>query len=278
MEHGETKQRRKLSLLEMSRGRYHALKDACELLNPPADPRTLRGWITDLAIETYQSPVQRNTVLISHKNLVTLASLVGRTMKGEGTLAERRSLGKTAESATLEEVRAQHAREIAALRRQIETVQRRREQELAELEARHVQDIERLTQEIQQLKGLAGSAEKQVLPWQSPASRSVSTERVSEPPYVPPGQVKPHRLPTDLPEGSISMRSFTVPHGTTRDIMTAAAKREDIRAISRPYGGDENRTQYFLDPQMQDEAVAWLLRMGYGHRCEQCPHARETGT
>ncbi|GCE32051.1 hypothetical protein KDA_75350 [Dictyobacter alpinus] len=257
MDYEETKQRKKLSLQEMSRGRYHALKDACVLLDPPADPRTLRGWIADLAIETYQSPVQGNTVLISHKDLVALATLVGRSMKEDGRPTGRKGVEKIVEPTTLEELRTQHTREIAALHRRIESLQ-----------ARHSEETKRLMQEIERLK--QGTEPR--------AKPSETTERAIPPPYVPAGQMKPHRLPTDLPEGSVSMRSFTVSHGTTRDIMTAAAKRQDIRAMSRPYGGDETRVQYFLDPQMQDEAVEWLVRMGYGYRCEQCPHEQNKQT
>src|SRR5260370_3373289 len=70
--------------------------------------------------------------------------------------------------------------------------------------------------------------------------------RTIEPAYVPPGQIKPHYVPDDFPTGTISMRTFAAQHYTTRDTITGAIKRNELKAESKPYGNETGRIQYFF--------------------------------
>lgn len=92
--------------------------------------------------------------------------------------------------------------------------------------------------------------------------------------YVPRGQTKPHYVPSDLPAGTVTVRTFSERHGTTRDMMGGAIKRGELQAILRPYGGDPERTQPFFSPEQQDAAVAFLeKRLLAVRHCPDCPHA-----
>jgi hypothetical protein len=250
--------RPRLSLRDLEKEQYYTLSEARLLLNPPADRRTLNAWIEELGIPIFPSPVRGHSLLISRKDLTTIASLVGRSLKGEQPLHTPPQLS---------DLEARQEREIATLRAQIERMKRQHLYEIASLK----QELETLRQQVQRELPRSLSSTPQ-----SSVARASSSEEDTErsvPEDIPPELVKPHSLPPGLPSGTTFLRWFALRHGATRDVTTAAAKRGDIRAIARVYG---KGTQYFLDPQMQDEAVAWLVRRGYGHPCEYCPHSAGT--
>lgn len=111
-----------LSLEEMSQGRFHTLSEARELFDPQADERTLRRWIWDLQIPTYKSPIKGHSALIAHADLVTVAKTVGRALKRGPRHIPRK---ETQLQRELETLQARYDRDTAALKREIEELQRR---------------------------------------------------------------------------------------------------------------------------------------------------------
>lgn len=265
-------ERPELSMQELRRGHYHALKEACQMLVPVADPRSLHKWIDELGITIYKSPVQGNTSLISHKDLVDIASLVGRTLREEGYLPSRRTGVQL--SPQLAELKAHYERELDTLMRRIEALKAEHLQEIAQLKAQHAQEVETLQRKLQQLQ-----APVAVSSTATPTATSLTEdEKKKMPPlYSPHGKMKVHAIPADLPSGTVTMRTFAETHGTTRDIMTAAIARGDLEAVTRRYG--DERTQSFFTPQQQDAAVAYLEGKYLPvTRCPYCPHADHTAT
>lgn len=107
-------------------------------------------------------------------------------------------------------------------------------------------------------------------PASSPTSRGIvdSQKRKRTPVPLLAEEVSPGEL---LP-GTVPVRLFAERHGTTRDMMAGAIKREELKAEERPYRGTQK--QYFFTPEQQDAAVKYLLeRVLPGHRCSNCPHA-----
>lgn len=268
------KEHPELSLRDMRRGHYHSLKEARQLLLPPADWRSLRGWIADLEITTYKSPVRGHTLLISHKDLAAIAALVGRRLNEESQAVSTKAL------LSLERGGSDESEVVEALKRQ-------HQQEMAALQARHAREIEALQR---QLAALQKWAEAVRLPARSAppnysfaGQKSVSRGDGYRLPILADRMRKPHRVPSDLPAGTVAMRTFAEMHGTTREILRAAIRRKEqgnqdgLEAIGRPYGGNPDRIQYFFTPTQQDVAVAYLEGKKLAVvPCPDCPHAKGT--
>ena len=270
---GPAKEHPELSLQDMRRGHYHSLKEARQLLLPSADWRSLRGWIADLGITTYKSPVRGHTLLISHKDLAAIAALVGRGLREDSHIVATNALppsetGRREGLETIEALKSQHQKEIA------------------ELQTRHAREIETLQR---QLHALQAWAEAVRLPARSAPPSHPFAGRASLPrgdgyrlPVLSTSKRKPHKVPSDLPAGTVSMRTFAEVHGTTREILRAAIRRREqgsqdgLEAIGRPYGGNPARIQYFFTPTQQDLAVVYLDGKKLAViPCPDCPHAKE---
>jgi len=270
---GPAKEHPELSLQDMRRGHYHSLKEARQLLLPPADWRSLGGWIADLGITTYKSPVRGHTLLISHKDLAAIAALVGRGLREDNQVVSTNMLSPS-------ETGGRDGPEM------IEALKSQHQWEIAELQTRHAREIEALQR---QLRALQAWAEAVRLPGRSAPPNRPFEGRASFPrgdgyrlPVLSDRNRKPHKVPSDLPAGTVSMRTFAEVHGTTREILRAAIRRREdekqdgLEAIGRPYGGNPDRIQYFFTPIQQDLAFAYLEGKKLAViPCPDCPHAKE---